>query len=84
MYGWGCSESLSSKKLIFPLVCTPTLRQISVKAGITRLEHTLFHLRAEIDKLDWTDLPESAVGVHREAAVGPLPGAVRDDADGAW
>lgn len=54
-----------------------------MKASITRLEYNLFHLRAEIDKLDWTDLPESAVGVHGEAAVGPLPGAVRDDADGA-
>lgn len=69
----GCSRSLSSKKLIFPLVCTTALWQISGKAGITRLEYTLCHLRAEIDKLDWTGLTSKNLleGVHGEAAVGP-------------
>lgn len=32
---------------------------------------TLCHLRVEKEKLDWTDFPETAGGVHGRAAVGP-------------
>lgn len=52
-------------------VYSTTLRHISVKACITKLEHTLCHLGEEMEKLDCTDLPETAGGVHGGAAVGP-------------
>lgn len=51
-------------------MCATTLRQISVKAGITKLEHNLYHLGVEKKEIDWTDLPEMAGGVHIGAAVG--------------
>lgn len=85
VYGWRCGRSLSSKKLISPLVRATTLRKISVKAGITKLEHNLCHLGAGKKELDWTGLTSQKLleGFTGEL-LWALPGAVRDDADGAW
>lgn len=80
MYGWGCGRSLSSKKM--NISTAGTLRKISVNHQVGA---HLCHLGVEKKKKkSWTELTSQKL---LEGSTGKLlwalPGAVRDDADGA-